>query len=205
MKKQHKFLFKIIILLCCGLTNHLSAMDQLTGTVTFNKGSQRFQVRFYSGKTSRGTSTDAMGNFKLSWPDSFPATLIVRCTGYKSKGILFTGKTPAIIKINLASGDTLETVNIIERRPASEFSFISLFSSKTLHRMAYEKRLVVIYLKALKQILLLMLPLLMLYLVREKFSCLDSMGFIRKYYLKIFHSSAGFPPPMVYRTYPEHG
>lgn len=51
MKKQHKFLFKIIILLCCGLTNHLSAMDQLTGTVTFlTKGSQRFQVRFYSGK-----------------------------------------------------------------------------------------------------------------------------------------------------------
>jgi len=126
MKKQHKFLFKIIILLCCGLTNHLSAMDQLTGTVTFNKGKSMLPgaILFWE-KTSRGTSTDAMGNFKLSWPDSFPATLIVRCTGYKSKGILFTGKTPAIIKINLASGDTLETVNIIERRPASEFSFIS--------------------------------------------------------------------------------
>lgn len=104
----------------------LSAMDHLMGVITGGPKQEPLPgaIVLWEGK-SFGTSTDTAGHFMLAWPDSFPATLIVRAVGYKSKGLLFTGKNPDYIKVNLSSGDTLHTFTLIERRPASEFSFLN--------------------------------------------------------------------------------
>lgn len=118
---------KIFALLFFLLPTLLPAMDHLMGTVTANNGKEKLPgaIVFWEG-TSQGTSTDSVGNFMLAWPDSFPSTLIVRASGYKTKGLKFYGKNPSTVLINLvAATDTLSAVTIVERRDASEFSFIS--------------------------------------------------------------------------------
>jgi outer membrane receptor for ferrienterochelin and colicins len=116
----------IVFLFLLLFSAHLSAMDHLMGTVTAKNGTEKVPgaIIFWEHST-KGTATDSLGNFMLAWPDSFPATLIVRCTGFKSKGIVFKGKNPMQIKVDLKEGESLETVTITERRDASEFSFIA--------------------------------------------------------------------------------
>src|ERR1044071_2805043 len=123
MKNKIIFLFNLLLFFSAA---HLSAADQLTGIITAKGGKEKIPgaIVFWE-KTSKGTATDSLGNFKLAWPDSFPATLVVSCTGYKSKGIVFKSKDPAQIKVDLQNADSLEVVTIIEKRDASEFSFIS--------------------------------------------------------------------------------
>lgn len=72
-----------------------------------------------------GTQTGVDGSFHLAWPDSFPAVLEIRATGYKGKKIRFDKKEPDYIKVTLeVANDTLQTVVIKEVQPASEFSFM---------------------------------------------------------------------------------
>lgn len=100
-------------------------MDHLMGQITGGpKASPLPGAIVMWEKSSIGTSTDTAGKFMLAWPDSFPATLIVRSVGFKTKGLLFTGKNPTYIKVNLNSSDTLTAFTVIERRKASEFSSI---------------------------------------------------------------------------------
>ncbi len=83
--------------------------------------------------TRLGTSTAVDGSFELSWPDSFPAHLVVRATGYKGKKILFLAKSPTNILVALAqSQDTLKTVVITEVQSASEFSFIAPINAEKI-------------------------------------------------------------------------
>lgn len=116
------------LLLLCGFFAHTKsfAADHLTGVVTTKQGKETIPGAIVLWEhTIIGTATDSLGNFILAWPDSFPATLIVRCTGFKSKGIVFKGKDPSRIKVDLLPGESLETVEIREKRDASEFSFIN--------------------------------------------------------------------------------
>ncbi len=125
MKNKKIILLHLFLLLLFG-SSRLFALDQLTGIVTAKNGKEKIPGAIVLWeKTTKGTATDSLGNFALAWPDTFPATLIVRCTGFKSKGIVFTGKNPAQIKVDLKEGESLETVTITEKREASEFSFIS--------------------------------------------------------------------------------
>jgi outer membrane cobalamin receptor len=115
-----------ILLFLLFAAGKISAMDHLMGTVTTKNGAEKIPGAIVLWEhTAIGTATDSLGNFMLTWPDSFPATLIVRCTGFKSKGIIFKGKNPAQIKVDLLPGESLETVEIKEKRDASEFSFIN--------------------------------------------------------------------------------
>jgi len=120
--KTIKFIPLLFVLL---LPQLLSAMDHLMGKVIDHQSKQPLisAVVYWEG-TSRGTTTDVNGQFMLDWPDAFPATLLVKYAGYKGKGLQFAGKDPVNVQVELdaAQGDT---VLIIERRPASEFSFVS--------------------------------------------------------------------------------
>lgn len=83
--------------------------------------------------TRLGTSSSVDGTFELSWPDTFPAHLVVRATGYKSKKILFASKSPTNIVVALEqSADTLKTVVITEVQSASEFSFIAPINAEKI-------------------------------------------------------------------------
>jgi outer membrane receptor for ferrienterochelin and colicins len=126
-------IFKSILLFCFALPISSSAMDHLMGTITINQGKEILPgaIVLWEG-TSHGTATDSLGNFMLAWPDSFPATLLVKCTGYKSKGLLFYGKNPATVKINLENSATLSEVTIVDRRLASEFSYISTINIENI-------------------------------------------------------------------------
>lgn len=86
--------------------------------------------------TRLGTTTSVDGTFELSWPDTFPSHLVVRATGYKSKKLLFTSKSPSNILVALEqSADTLKTVVITEVQSASEFSFIApIYAEKITQR-----------------------------------------------------------------------
>lgn len=119
---------KIILLFAVFLSTATAfpAQSRLQGFVTGGSKAEPVPgaVLLWEG-TTRGTAADTSGRFQLAWPDSFPATLVVRATGYKSKGLVFTGKNPANIKVNLAISDTLNAVTIYERRNASEFSWLN--------------------------------------------------------------------------------
>ncbi len=83
--------------------------------------------------TRLGTATNVDGTFILSWPDSFPAHLVVRATGYKGKKILFSKKDPLNILVSLEpSKDTLKMVVITEVQNASEFSFIAPINAEKI-------------------------------------------------------------------------
>jgi outer membrane receptor for ferrienterochelin and colicin len=123
--KNRKIILRLSLLLIF-LASQVSAMDHLMGIVTTKGGKEKIPGAIVLWEhSSKGTATDSLGNFMLAWPDSFPATLIIRCTGFKSKGIVFKGKDPAQIKVDLQEGASLDEVTIIEKRDASEFSFIS--------------------------------------------------------------------------------
>ncbi|HTF04355.1 MAG TPA: TonB-dependent receptor [Bacteroidia bacterium] len=84
--------------------------------------------------TRLGTSTQVDGTFELSWPDSFPAHLIVRATGYKGKKIKFTGKDPKNIFVSLeSSADTLGTVVITETQMATDFLFFPTINGERIN------------------------------------------------------------------------
>lgn len=73
-----------------------------------------------------GTQTTIDGNFEIGWPDSLPAVLEIRATGYKPKKIRFTEKKTETLIVNLeSSSDTLGTVTITEVQQSSEFVFIA--------------------------------------------------------------------------------
>ncbi|HTL80943.1 MAG TPA: TonB-dependent receptor, partial [Bacteroidia bacterium] len=71
--------------------------------------------------TTIGTTTDTAGNFMLAWPDSFPSTLLIKFTGYKGKGIIFNGKSPDHILVNLDETTAQNEIVITDRQPASNF------------------------------------------------------------------------------------
>ncbi|CAN5316335.1 TonB-dependent receptor plug domain-containing protein [soil metagenome] len=125
MKNYNNKFFLFVMLLLAG-TFQAKAMDHLMGTITTKQGKEKVPgaIIFWE-HTGIGTATDSLGNFMLAWPDSFPATLLIRSTGLKSKGIVFKGKNPSTIKVDLVEGESLETVTISEKRNASEFSFIN--------------------------------------------------------------------------------
>lgn len=108
------------------LPSLLPAQDQLTGKVVSAKTKEPvlFATVFWEG-TSKGTVTDDKGEFKLAWPDSFPASLRVNNVGFKTLSLSFDGKSPANILVQLTPADTLKEVQIVERRRASEFSYIN--------------------------------------------------------------------------------
>ncbi len=139
MKNHKNILFRFILLFLFGST-HLNAMDHLMGTVTSKQGKEKVPGAIVLWEhTLIGTATDSLGDFILAWPDSFPATLIVRCTGFKSKGIVFTGKNPNQIKVDLIEGPSLETVTISDKRDASEFSFINPIMAENITTVGLRK------------------------------------------------------------------
>lgn len=126
---------KIIIFLIL-LSGGLLAQDaQLTGHVKGTgddkNGIPGAVVRWENFRL--GTQTDAEGKFQLAWPDSFPAVLEIRATGYKGKKIKFTTKSPADVKVQLeASADTLKTVEITEVQNSTEFLFFPTINAEKL-------------------------------------------------------------------------
>ncbi len=81
-----------------------------------------------------GTQTTVAGTFEIAWPDSFPATLEVRATGYKPKNIVFANSTAVtdVIVVLEVQSDTLNTVVIIEKQMASEFLFIPTINGERI-------------------------------------------------------------------------
>ncbi|MEO5645392.1 MAG: TonB-dependent receptor [Bacteroidia bacterium] len=137
MKIKKIILFAFTLLL---FGVELSAMDHLMGVVTTKSGREKVPGAILLWEnTTKGTATDSLGNFMLAWLDSFPATLIVRCTGFKSKGIIFTGKNPSQIKVDLKEGESLDVVTITEKRSASEFSFINPIMAENITQVGLRK------------------------------------------------------------------
>ncbi len=137
-----KFRFIIVLLLLLGfiLPQTLTAQEKLTGKVLSKSTKEALPgVSVFWEGTSRGTATGIDGSFSLAWPDSFPSTLIVRFVGFKSQGLLFTGKAPANVRIELSAGDTLSVVTIVERRNASEFSFINPIMAENITQRGLRK------------------------------------------------------------------
>lgn len=135
--------FRILLLLTLiAAVLPLSAQDKLQGTVTGGVKHEPLAGAVVSWEgTTMGTATDVNGKFELSWPDTFPSTLLIRYTGYRTKGLLFKSKSPAIVQVDLAFSDTMKTVTIIERRNASEFSrlnpiMVENITSKGLRKAA---------------------------------------------------------------------
>lgn len=80
-----------------------------------------------------GTQTATDGTFHIAWPDSFPAILEIRATGYKGKKIKFTEKTTAQLSVQLeSSADTLKTVEISEVQNSTEFLFFPTINAEKL-------------------------------------------------------------------------
>jgi outer membrane receptor for ferrienterochelin and colicins len=113
---------RIIILLL--LPFALPAQESLTGNVYSKSGAVPGASVFWEG-TAQGTAADSAGNFRLVWPDSFPAALRVSMTGFQPRVLNFTGKDPAQISVDLLPANSLTTVVIEERLPASQFSTLS--------------------------------------------------------------------------------
>ena len=80
-----------------------------------------------------GTQTTVDGNFEIAWPDSLPAILEIRATGYKPKRINFTERKTETLIVNMeVTNDTLNTVVITEVQNASEFSFIAPINAEKI-------------------------------------------------------------------------
>lgn len=126
---------KLIIFLILFISSDMFAQGnlrgQIKGTADDKNGIPGAVVRWDGFRL--GTQTDVDGSFTIAWPDSFPANLEIRATGYKGKKIKFTGKTPDYILVNLEpSTDTLKTVVITEVQSASEFSFIAPINAEKI-------------------------------------------------------------------------
>ncbi len=80
-----------------------------------------------------GAQTTVDGNFELQWPDSFPAVLEIRATGYKAKKIKFIDKSLTDIKVQLENlADTLGVVEIVEVQKATEFLFFPTINGEKI-------------------------------------------------------------------------
>lgn len=105
---------------------------QVNGTGDDKNGIPGAVVRWVDFRL--GTQTNEKGEFTIAWPDSFPATLEIRATGYKSKKLKFTGKLPDHVLVTLEnSADTLKTVLIVEEQDASEFLFFPTIGAERLN------------------------------------------------------------------------
>lgn len=127
---------KIITILIVLLSGHLIAQQdhlhgQIKGTGDDKNGIPGAVVRWENFRLGAQTSTD--GSFEIAWPDSFPAVLEIRATGYKGKKIKFTEKSPTDIKVVLEnSADTLGTVEIVEEQRSTEFLFFPTINAEKL-------------------------------------------------------------------------
>lgn len=128
MKKLITFL---IIIISSDAFAQGNLRGQIKGTGDDKNGIPGAVVRWDGFRL--GTQTAVDGSFSIAWPDSFPAHLEIRATGYKGKKIQFTGKTPDYIVVNLEpSTDTLKAVVITEVQSASEFSFIAPINAEKI-------------------------------------------------------------------------
>jgi len=136
MKKYFTLLFLFYVFGATAKDGDLSG--RIIGTGTEKSGIPGAVISWEG--TRLGTTTSIDGHFELSWPDSFPAHLIVRATNYKSKNILFTSKSPASIQVALElRTDTLNTVLITEVQSASEFSFIAPINAEKITQRGLQK------------------------------------------------------------------
>ena len=113
----------------------LAQSGQLRGTVKSADGDKSGipGVSVMWTKTKTGTVTKPDGTFIINWPDSFPALLEIRFTGYKSRQIEFKEKSPAEILVTLQpAGDTLNTIVITEKENASEFMWFSPINAEKI-------------------------------------------------------------------------
>jgi outer membrane receptor for ferrienterochelin and colicins len=123
MQRKTITIFISLLLYLQGLSQ---TSTSLTGQITGGSKMQALPGAIVAWEhSSIGTSTDTAGKFTLAWPDSFPATLLIRSVGYRGKGLQFAGKSPTSIRVNLSSGDTLSAVTITDRRNASEFTYLN--------------------------------------------------------------------------------
>src|SRR5688572_684198 len=96
----------------------LQGWSQLTGTITGGPKKEPLPGAIVTWQGTRiGAATDSVGNFRIAWPDTFPHTLLIRSTGFRSQEINFRSKEVASIRVNLSS-DTLITVVITGKRDA---------------------------------------------------------------------------------------
>jgi outer membrane receptor for ferrienterochelin and colicins len=117
-----RILFLLNLLLCA---IPLRAQDVLTGNVYSGKSEPVPGAQVFWQGTSIGTSCDNQGNFRIAWPDSFPALLRVSMTGFQTRVLTFENKSPGQISVDLLPSNTLDAVVIEERLPASQFSTLS--------------------------------------------------------------------------------
>lgn len=122
----------LVFALCCA---HSFAQGnlrgQVNGTGDEKNGIPGAVVRWDGFRLGSQTAID--GSFSIAWPDSLPASLEIRATGYKPKKIRFEQKSPDHIRVNLErSPDTLNTVVIVEEQMASEFSFIAPINAEMI-------------------------------------------------------------------------
>ncbi|GAB4137304.1 MAG: hypothetical protein Fur0041_12040 [Bacteroidia bacterium] len=115
------------------LIAHTTYAQQLTGTITGRDGKEKIAgALVFWEKTSTGTSTDSLGKFKISWPDSLPATLMIKAIGYQMMAIEYKEKKPTAIKVDLKPADTLSGVTIVEKLPASQFLFFEPINAERI-------------------------------------------------------------------------
>lgn len=128
---------KLLILLFITLTSgglfaqSKTLRGQINGTGDDKNGIPGAVVRWENFRL--GTQTTASGSFEIAWPDSFPAMLEIRATGYKPKKLKFLSKSPENIQLTLEqNNDTLSTVVIIEEQMASEFLFFPTINAERI-------------------------------------------------------------------------
>lgn len=128
--KKHFILFLLLFSVQV-IAQEKNLRGQINGTGDEKNGVPGAVVRWDGFRL--GTQTNVDGSFSIAWPDSFPAHLEIRATGYKSKKIRFDSKTPDYIRVQLeVTADTLNTVVITEVQSASEFSFIAPINAEKI-------------------------------------------------------------------------
>lgn len=128
---RNYFILVLFLLSARLFAQHDHLHGQVNGTGDDKNGIPGAVVRWENFRL--GTQTTLNGAFELQWPDSFPAILEIRATGYKGKKIQFTAKATAPIVVQLENAnDTLGVVEIKEVQNATEFLFFPTINGERL-------------------------------------------------------------------------
>lgn len=134
-----------LILIILIITAFVAKAQMLEGTVSGEASFKRNELLqsatiFWQGSTI-GTFSDSTGKFKITYPDSLPANLIISYLGFNADTILVSDPLKDELKINLKPAITLNEVEVKGKRQSSSYSTMTpinteIVTSKELQKAA---------------------------------------------------------------------
>ena len=120
---------KLLTLLLVLFVTAVNAQKSITGTVTDNNKTTVPLANIYWKSTTTGVVADENGQFKISEPKSYPASLIISFVGYQSDTITLTSYKKNL-KIMLNNVVGLDEFQVTEKQSSTFINTIDYLKSR---------------------------------------------------------------------------